>query len=66
MVDWGQIEVDTDGTFEEGLVCILDSRDQVLRRKTREAGESAMTALWSGKDNVGARGHDAGHLSLFV
>ena len=33
-VDWGQIEVDTDGTFEEGLVCILDSCDQVLRRKT--------------------------------
>ena len=34
MVDWGQIEVDTDETFEEGPVCILDSRDQVLRRKT--------------------------------
>ena len=34
VVDWGQIEVDTDGTFEEGPVCILDSRDQVLRRKT--------------------------------
>ena len=34
MVDWGQIEVDTDGTFEEGLVCIVDSRDQVLRYKT--------------------------------
>ena len=34
VVDWGQIEVDTDGTFEEGTVCILDSRDQVLRRKT--------------------------------
>ena len=31
--DWGEIEVDTDGTFEEGLVCIMDSRDQVLRRK---------------------------------
>ena len=30
VVDWGHIEVDTDGTFEEGLVCILDSRDQVL------------------------------------
>ena len=31
VVDWGQIqiEVDIDGTFEEGLVCILDSRDQV-------------------------------------
>ena len=34
VVDWGQIEFDTDGTFEKGLVCILDSRDQVLRRKT--------------------------------
>ena len=34
MEDWGQIEVDTDGTFEEGPVYILDSRDQVLRRKT--------------------------------
>ena len=30
----GQIEVDTDGTFEEGPVCIVDSRDRVLRRKT--------------------------------
>ena len=30
VVDWGEIEVDTDGTFEEGLVCIMDSRDQVL------------------------------------
>ena len=34
MVDWGQIEVDTDGTFKEGPVCIVDSRDKVLRRKT--------------------------------
>ena len=34
VVDWGQIEVDPDGTFEEGPMCILDSRDQVLRRKT--------------------------------
>ena len=34
VVDWGQIEVDTDGTFKEGPVCIVDSRDQVLRRKT--------------------------------
>ena len=30
VVDWGQIEVDTDGTFKEGPVCILDSSDQVL------------------------------------
>ena len=34
VMDWGQIEIDTDGTFEEGPICILDSRDQVLRRKT--------------------------------
>ena len=34
VVDWGEIEVDTDRTFEEGPVCIMDSRDQVLRRKT--------------------------------
>ena len=27
VVDWGEIEVDTDGTFEEGPVCIMDSRD---------------------------------------
>ena len=34
VVDWGQIEVDTDETFEEGPVRIVDSRDQVLRGKT--------------------------------
>ena len=34
VVDWGQIEIDTEGTFEEGPVCIVDSRDRVLRRKT--------------------------------
>ena len=34
VVDWGHIEVDTDETFEEGPMCIVDSRDQVLRRKT--------------------------------
>ena len=34
VVDWGQFEIYTDGTFEEGPVCLVDSRDQVLRRKT--------------------------------
>ena len=33
VVDLGGIIVDTDGTFEEGPVNILDSRDHVLRRK---------------------------------
>ena len=64
VVDWGQIEVDTDGTFKEGPVCIVDSRDQVLRRKNREASVGTMEALWSGGFYVGAQGHDAGHLSL--
>ena len=31
-----------------------------------EASEGAMVAPWSGEVNVGARGHDAGHLSLLV
>ena len=34
VVDWGKIEVDTNGTFEEGPVFIMDSGDQVLRCKT--------------------------------
>ena len=34
VVDWGEVIVDIDGTFEEGPVRILDSRDQVLQRKT--------------------------------
>ena len=33
IVDLGGIVVDTDGTFEKGPVHIMDSRDQVLRRK---------------------------------
>ena len=34
MVDWGELVVDADETFEEGLVRIMDSREQVLRGKT--------------------------------
>ena len=34
VMDWEEIEVDTDETFEEGPVCVLDRQDQVLRRKT--------------------------------
>ena len=34
VMDWGEITVDTDGTFEEGPVHILDTRDRVLRHKT--------------------------------
>ena len=34
IVDWGELVVDTDGTFEEGLVRIMDSREHVLHDKT--------------------------------
>ena len=34
VVDWGELVVDADRTFEEGPVRIMDSRDQVLRGKT--------------------------------
>ena len=30
IVDWGELVVDADGTFKEGLIPIMDSRDQVL------------------------------------
>ena len=41
-VDRGEIIVDTDGTFEEGSVRIMDSRDQVFRSKTVRL----VKALW--------------------
>ena len=34
VVNWGEIKVDTDETFEEGPVRFMDNRDQVLRHKT--------------------------------
>ena len=34
VVDWGELIVDGDKTFEEGLVRIMDTRDQVFRGKT--------------------------------
>ena len=34
LMDWGELIIDTNETFEGGLVRIMDSRDKVLRRKT--------------------------------
>ena len=34
MMDWGELVVDVDETFEEGPIPIMDSREQVLRGKT--------------------------------
>ena len=33
-MDWEEINVDTNGTFKEGLVGILDNQDQFLGHKT--------------------------------
>ena len=33
-VDWGELVIDADGTFKEGPVRIMDSREQILRHKT--------------------------------
>ena len=33
VVDWGELVIDAEGTFEEGPVRIMDSQDQVLRSK---------------------------------
>ena len=63
VVEWGQIEVDTGGTFEEEPVCILDSRDQVLRHKTvrlvrvlwRHYGVEEST--WEREDTIWATYH---------
>ena len=30
VVDWGDLVTDANGTFEEGLVHIMDNQDQVL------------------------------------
>ena len=30
VMDWGKLIIDTDGTFEEEPICIMDNRDQVL------------------------------------
>ena len=34
VVDWGELVVDADGTFKEGLMRIMDSREHFLQRKT--------------------------------
>ena len=34
VVDWGELVFDADGTFEEGPMRSMDSRDQVFRGKT--------------------------------
>ena len=43
VVDWGELVVDADETFEEGPIRIMDSRDQVLR---------GIMETWEHKDTI--------------
>ena len=58
IVDWGELVVDADGTFEEGLVRIMDSREQVLRGKTLRLAKvlwqhrGVEEATWEREDTV--------------
>ena len=60
VVDLGEITIDTDRTFEEGPVHILDSRDQVLRCKTLRLVKvlwqhrGVEEATWERKDTMRA------------
>ena len=63
VVDLGGNVVDTDGTFEEGLVCIMDSRDHVLQCKTMRLVKvlwkhrGVEDATWEREDTMRATNH---------
>ena len=62
-MDWGEIIVGIDVTFEEGPVRILNSWDQVLRRKTVRLVKvlwqhrGVEEATWERKDTMRATYH---------
>ena len=51
VVDWGKLVVDADGTFKEGPIHIMDSRDQVLQGKTVRLVKEA---TWEREDTIHA------------
>ena len=59
-MDWGELIIDADGTFEEGPVSIMDSRDQVLQLKTVRLVKvlwqrrGVEEATWEHKDTMSA------------
>ena len=59
VVDWRELAIDADGTFEEGLVRIMDSRDKVLHSKTVRLVKVFMAAPWNRRGNMGTRRHYA-------
>ena len=58
IVDWGELVVDADGTFEDGPVRIMDNREQVLRGKTVRLikvlwqNRGAEEATWEHEDTM--------------
>ena len=54
IVDWGEFVVDADGTFEEGPMRIMDSREQVFACQDCEACEGVVAALRSRGGDMGA------------
>ena len=63
VVDWGDLIIDTDRTFEEGPVRIMDRRDKVLRCKTVRRVKvlwkhrGVEEATWEGKDTIRSTYH---------
>ena len=63
VVDWGEITIEIDGTFEEGPVRIMDSRDQVWRCKTMRLVKvlwqhrGVEEATWEREDTIRATYH---------
>ena len=55
VMDWGELVVDANGTFEEG---------PGFATQDCEAGKGVMAAPMSGGTNMGTQGHDACHLSF--
>ena len=63
VVDWVKLVIDADGTFKEGPLRIVDSREQVLRRMTVRLvkllwqHQGAEEATWEREDTMHATYH---------
>ena len=63
VVDWGELIIDTDGTFEKGSIHIMDSQEQVLQRKTMRLvkvlwqHQEMEEATWEREDMIHATYH---------
>ena len=53
VVDWGELAIDADGTFEEEPMRIMDSQEQIFARQDCEASESVVATQRSGGGNMG-------------